>query len=239
MEITSLTHPIVKRLVKLRQSRKERYEQKCVGISGTKQVSEIRERKILLVERGFDCSLSAEETYIVTKEILKKVSGQASPEPLAALVSLPEFANLEGKSKVVALDNINDPGNVGTLLRTALALGYEGAFLTNTSADPFNDKALRAAMGAAFRLPLQIGTEVDLIALASHFSPLVADMEGIPLFEQKNVRNPLLILGSEAHGVSSTLKERFPKVSIPIQGIESLNVAAAGAILLYNLVYER
>lgn len=238
-EISSLQHPIVKLFVKLRDSRKDRYAEKQIPIMGIKQVEEASSVEILFTLPSFQTDVQAGEHYHVTEEILKKMTGQPSPEPICALVEMPPFADLSQKTRLLALDGVADPGNVGTLLRTALALGFDGAFLLEGCADPFNDKALRSAMGAALRLPLCLGTEEEFMDLAKNFTPLVADMGGSPLGELKSIERPLLILGSEAQGVSSTLKNLYPTVSIPIQGVESLNVAAAGAIMMYHFTHER
>lgn len=234
-EVTSLQHPIVKTFVKLRTSRKFRYEQQRVVIAGIKQVSEADGVEALILRKGFSLDKSAKQLYYVTEEILKKITGLETPEPAAAIVSMPAWSTLEGMNKIVVFNGIADPGNLGTLLRTALALGWEGAFLTEQCVDPFNDKALRAAKGATFALPLRIGTTEELMRLMEDYSAWVADMDGTPLSEVKRSKKMLLILGNEANGVSDELKKGCGSVSIPISGIESLNVAAAGAILMYAL----
>lgn len=242
-EITSLQHPIVKHLVKLRMEKEERTLSKTVLVMGKKIIQELSGKspfKTLLIEQGYqkDPRLEAEEIYIVSKEILKKITGIPSPEPIAAVVPLPPSANLNGKKFILALDSINDPGNLGTLLRTALALNWEGVFILDGSVDPFNDKALRSAKGATFQLPLSFGNKEDLkqLVLKNKLHVYLADMEGIPL-EQASVKSPLLLLlGSESHGVQPALKEHFEKISIPMSPkMESLNVSIAGAILMYNL----
>lgn len=235
-EVTSLQHPIVKTFVKLRSSRKFRYDQQQLVIAGIKQVSERSAVEILLVRKGFSFDKSAKQIFSVTDEILKKATGLETPEPVAAIVPMPKWDNLEGKKKILALDGIADPGNLGTLLRTALALGWDGAFLTEECVDPFNDKALRAAKGATFSLPLRMGTSEELLTLIDKgYQALVADMDGKPLPKIERKENVILILGNEANGVSELLKKKCDKIAIPIVNIESLNVAAAGAILMYNL----
>jgi RNA methyltransferase, TrmH family len=238
-EITSLQHPIVKRFVKLRESRKARYLERKVPIMGIKQIHEAPSCDTLFFVPPLLAHVQAKEYYQVTKEVLKKLTGQAQPEPVAALVPMPKFTNLNHLQRLIALDRVTDPGNVGTLLRTALGLGFDGAFLTDGCADPFNDKALRAAMGATFSLPLDMGDENMLIDLAKNFTPIIADSGGAPLFQWKAVENPLVILGNEAGGVSVIFKNKYPAISIPIQKIESLNVAAAGAIFMYHCLYGR
>lgn len=234
-EVSSLQHPIVKTFVKLRTSRKFRYERRQLVIAGIKQVSEAKAVEVLLLRNGFSLGKSAKQTFYVTEEILKKVTGLETPEPAAAIVAMPAGSTLEGKRKIVVLDGIADPGNLGTLLRTALALGWDGAFLTEECVDPFNDKALRAAKGATFLLPLRMGNVEELLALMEGYQSFVADMHGTPLPKVKSEEKLILILGNEAKGVSEKLKMHCDKVAVPINNIESLNVAAAGAILMYQL----
>jgi TrmH family RNA methyltransferase len=137
------------------------------------------------------------------------------------------------------LDRISDPGNLGTLLRTALALGWEGAFLTPHSADPFNDKAIRASKGACFFLPLQEGSyeELEELLKENQITAYVADLKGTSLPNLK-VKHPLaLILGNESLGPSAWAKQHGSAISIPMKkDVESLNVASAGAILMYELI---
>ncbi|HSX12034.1 MAG TPA: RNA methyltransferase, partial [Rhabdochlamydiaceae bacterium] len=180
----------------------------------------------------------SEKIYLVSMQILKKVTGLEAPEPIAAEISLPKTEDFSGKKLIVGLNAINDPGNLGTLLRTALALGWEGAFITKDSVDPFNDKALRAAKGATFKLPLCFGSSHDLGQLIrkNRWHVYAADMAGIPL-AQISIKMPLLLLlGNESHGIAENLKKQYELVSIPMSPkMESLNVSMAGAILMYSL----
>ncbi len=239
-EITSLQHQIVKHLVLLRKDRDYRQEKKQALIAGRKLISECFPLITqLFVEKGTPVPpipASCEICY-VSPEILKKITGLENPEPAAAEVSLPPPANLDGKKRILALDGISDPGNLGTLIRTALALGWEGVFITKTSTDPFNDKAIRAAKGASFRLPVQVGTREELEALIerNQMRAVVADIAGEPLSLAKIEGSLVLILGNESHGASQEMKTRYPSLKIPMDQMESLNVASAGAILMHAL----
>jgi len=234
VKITSLQNPIVKHLVTLRKEKSYRHEHKTVLISGKKVIEELKNLafKTLIIEEGNTFPYKAEQVFFVTKEILQKITGLASPEPIAAEIALPKEGSLNGKKRVLALDGISDPGNMGTLLRSALALGWEGVFITNNSVDPFNDKSMRAAKGACFHLPIIQGSWEDLCALIekNKFHAYVADLNG-ENFKTIKVSSPfILILGNESHGVT---KNAFTSVSIPMHpSMESLNVASAGAILM-------
>ena len=140
---------------------------------------------------------------------------------------------------VLVLDAVQDPGNFGTLARTAEALGAAGVVALPGTVDPWNPKSVRAAMGASFRLPV-IPAEWDALApwLAERgFVTLAAAAGGDPLPEPRPVR-AALVLGNEGAGVSEDTRARADRVvGIPLRGrAESLNVAAAGAILMYELL---
>ena len=195
-EITSLQHPIVKHFVKLRNSRAFRKEQKSALIVGTKLVLELSSHtqlKTLFIENGAEQPpVKAAHIYYVTPEILKKITGLEQPEPYAAEVELPKPADLSQKKFLLALDGIADPGNLGTLIRTAYALGWDGIFICEGSADPFNDKALRAAKGATFHIPLSEGSfgELDQLIEKSNLSVYIADMDGQSVRSSKSPDPP-------------------------------------------------
>ena len=241
--ISSRQHPIVKYLVKLRQDRQFRHEQKTVLIEGKKLVQEVcqkvsAKKLIALDESLITKEMTAEEVYIVPIEVFEKISGLPAPEGLLAEVSMPANASLNNMKWIIACDGINDPGNLGTLIRTALALGWEGVFLLEGCCDPYNEKAIRAAKGATFRLPIATGSWAELKEIASEngLTPLVADAAGKDVKQLDSVQKILLILCNEANGPSAATKRLCKPVSINMPGeMESLNVAAAGAILMYQL----
>ncbi len=239
-EIKSLQHPIVKHLLKLRENRAYREENQTAVIHGKILVQEIPKIKTLLIEKGHPIpkNLDFEVCYLVDEAILKKVSGVVTPEIMVAEVELPKPGDFSNAKALLALDQIRDPGNLGTLLRTALALGFEGAYLLDGTVDPFNDKVIRASKGASFKLPLMQGSFQKLSSLIEKLSltPYVADLEGKSI-ENATFSPPLLlILGNESHGPSEESKKISTSVTIPIsQKIESLNVAIAGSILMYQI----
>ncbi len=234
-EITSLQHPIVKRMVKLREDRSFREQEKSALVTGTKLATELSSSIKTLITTKKLSHLQGPEHFVATEDILKKITGVPSPEGVAAEVALPPPGKLEGKKFLLALDGLSDPGNLGTLLRTALALGWEGVFLTPSCVDPFNEKAIRAAKGASFRLPLCSGLWEEFDTISSKMNIYVADAKGQPLGTLQFKPPMVLVLGSESHGLSAAAKKRGTLVSIPIEKIESLNVAIAGAILMHSM----
>jgi TrmH family RNA methyltransferase len=147
---------------------------------------------------------------------------------------------------LLLLDGVQDPGNLGTLLRSAAALRASGAVLLPGCCDAFNAKAVRAARGACFRLPLWRATWPQLQQLAqdSGAAVLGADPRGDPQGAQRAARDAAkpgakpvwLALGAEGPGLTQAARELCTPVAVPgAGGMESLNVAAAGSILLYIL----
>ncbi len=243
LELNSLQHPLVKKLVLLRENKATRVAENLVLISGTKLIEELAlemplEALLLPKEKEPPKNWKIKTLYWVTESIFKKITGLPHPEPIAALLPLPSQKELTHKQWIVALDGVSDPGNLGTLLRTALGLGWEGAFLLPGCSDPFNERAIRAAKGATFKLDLCEGSHESLLELAKVKKlPLwAADLHGRPLSEVKTPKGSILVLGSEAAGINKNLKSHCQMLTIPLSGrMESLNVASAGAIALYKL----
>lgn len=238
-EITSLQHPLVKHIVKLRQDRQYRHAQQSFIMEGIKPILEIPKgwiKNLVYLPSLSPLAVEAEEEWIINEPILKKISGMVSSEGIIAEVRMPSWAALNTCQHVLALDGINDPGNMGTILRTALALGWQGAFILPTCCDPFNEKAIRAARGAHFKFPLAFGKTEDLKAQAAKngWTCVVADLDGQPPEQMAPLPKCLLVLGNEAHGASPEVLDFCSKVTIPMPGsMESLNVAVAGGILMY------
>ncbi len=244
--IQSLQNPLVKHLTKLVSHRKYRHECKSVVIEGQVLIQELhhtmRIKAIVTVdEKLIPPSCDCTDIYLVNDSILGKISGTKTPEGIIAEVEIPLFNSLEGKKWIVAFDAVQDPGNLGTLLRTALAFDWDGAFLLDGCCDPWNDKAVRAAKGATFKLPIINGTwdELKVLAKKNNCVPLAADLDGKPPENVECRDGILLVLGSEGQGLSKEAKEFCKKVSIPMHGeMESLNVSIAGGILMYTLKKE-
>lgn len=242
-EISSLQHAHVKHLVKLRDNKEYRYAQKKLVISGVKLIRELSEQfrfysLILEKESAHLFSYNAHETFLVPRQVLKKITGLENPEPIAAEIQMPGQANLQKCQFLLILDGISDPGNLGTLLRTAKALDWCGAYVTQSSVDPYNEKALRSAKGATFTLPIMQGSWDELQKLLSNnnMALFAADCQGED-FTRCTGKAPLaLAIGNEAHGLCADLKKAARAISVPMNGtMESLNAAIAGGILMHGL----
>lgn len=240
--VTSAHHPLIKYLIKLRDQRSFRQQEQRIMVEGKKMVEEIGKFQpihTLLVTNPalIPDSITCNEVIVTTESLLKKISGTQQPEGIIALCSFPPFRHLKGLKKIIALDGVSDPGNVGTILRTALALGWEGAYLLEGCCDPFNDKALRAAKGATFHLPLMSGSweQLKKISEENGWTRFVADLDGEAVDAIKQEEKILLVFGNETHGPSPETVKHCKKVTIPIQSqTDSLNVSVAAGILMYR-----
>lgn len=230
-KITSLQHPLVKHWFELRNQKSYRQETQRLLVVGKKMIQELPIDVLITLEDSEE--ISCKEKVIVTEPILKKITGLEAPDGFAAEIAMPkEEKNWKDKKRVLILDQIRDPGNLGTLLRTALALGWEGVITTPGTVDLFNDKALRAGKGAQFHLPFGELSQEEIQDLGLQF--YMADLEGTSL-EKGHFKTPMaLILSSEAHGARNWPNAQ--KITIPMKShVESLNVATSGAILLYEM----
>ena len=176
----------------------------------------------------------------VPEAVVRTLADAATPQPILAIGEVPAYGwDDVGDGAIVLLDGVQDPGNVGTLVRTALALGAAAVIGVGEVADPWGPKALRAAAGASFRGPVFRADAREAVErLAERGIPIwVAAADSAPL-EGPSPGPVALALGSEAHGVSASLRAAADRVvSVPLaRGVESLNVASAGAILLDRLL---
>ena len=242
-DITSPHHPIIKHLVRLRSNRSYRHANNTAVIVGYKMVKELSSsyplKNLVVTPQTDTTSLPADTIIKTTPSIIKKISGMDHPEPIAAEISLPSIKtlSLEGKNRLLLLDNISDPGNMGTLIRCAYSFGWDGVIITHTCVDPFNDKVIRSSKGSCFLCPLYFydTTKITEIITATNFNTIVADIEGSPLHGSDLTSPVILILGNESYGVNDAFKKISSKVTIPQQHFDSLNVAIAGGIIMYAI----
>ncbi|CAM8902199.1 hypothetical protein QQ045_009842 [Rhodiola kirilowii] len=276
--ITSATNPFVKHCLKLRLSSTYRHLHGLVVVVGTTPIREINQYQDLIedevtsiesllvldkggIPEGLE-SLGDDRVVRVSSVVMKKISGLQSTESVEAIavMKLPKhYRNVNDDEdcrgwfpsthRILVLEGIQDPGNLGTLLRSAMAFNWGGAYLLPGCCDPFNEKALRSSRGASFQLPIVSGSWTNLQDLKNqHHMKLLA---GHPDSKVKHIQvsklspnlarslvdKPLcLVLGSEGSGLSQEAMNSCQLVSIPMSGkFESLNVSVAGGIFLYML----
>ncbi|HLH17348.1 MAG TPA: RNA methyltransferase [Bryobacteraceae bacterium] len=194
--------------------------------------------------------LAGVKVAILPDRLFQSLAGTETSQGVMALVRPPVWTLeqlFRGRALVVVLDGVQDPGNAGTIVRAAEAFGATGALFLKGTVSPHNPKALRASAGSLFRLPYLAGVDAALAraALRQHRIELYAGVPARP----GNATRPLadvdftapcgLIIGNEAHGVSSELRSAAMDMSIPTIGVESLNAAVAAGILLYEARRQR
>lgn len=175
--------------------------------------------------------------------VISAASDSKTPQGILAISRVPQIIEREGPRLVLVIDGVQDPGNVGSLVRTATAAGATLVVHTTDSADPFGPKALRAGAGAHFHVPIQSATVIDKIGLSDTETSLYASAaDGEYVYNTIDWSGPCgLVVGAETHGVSASWHACCQgTVRIPIhQGIESLNVAAASAVILFEVARQR
>ena len=190
------------------------------------------------------------EAIAVSRRVIEKLSDLPSSRGLVALAAIPvtDLAELRLSADGVAvlLDGVQDPSNVGAILRSAEAFGVLGVILTTGSASPFSARTLRSSAGSSFRLPLATGVSPDeaVAWCRAHGARLVgADARGGGQAPKTLalIRPLVLVIGSEGHGISGAIAEEVvSRVTIPLSGrVESLNAGAAAAVLFYALQGDR
>jgi TrmH family RNA methyltransferase len=202
-------------------------------LDGAQRGAELRER----------ISMSTVETTQVTELEFRSAAETESPQGVLAIAEIPSHSleQLSGREtlRIIVLDGVQDPGNVGTIVRTAAALGTDALMTLPGTVDPWNAKVVRSAMGALFHHPLIHSTVDDLSAFMSREGGEIwgADAHGEPVESITAPKRLALVVGNEGAGLSSSMRERVTRlVSLPISsGVESLNVAVAAGILLYQL----
>lgn len=262
-KITSTDNAYIKHCVKLRDNAKYRQQHGRLLLAGVVPITEIAgantplDVQVAFVPLARECPGFVKPKVIVyvSEPVLKKLAGVESAESIGLVVemSFPQPVDLTRVAceRLLVLDGVQDPGNLGTLLRTALAFGWDAAFLLPGCCDPFNSKALRASRGAALRMPLEAGSweRLQQVVDAHGLKLLAGQQQGtgeelaVPQRQQHSSSNvpsgmpPVaLVLGSEGQGLSETALQHCTPVAVPMVGhMESLNVGVAGAILMFVL----
>lgn len=171
---------------------------------------------------------------IVSDEILKKLSNNVSPEGVVFIAKENEIKP-EKEDKILYLDHIADPGNMGTLIRTALAFDYDLIVVSENSVSIYNEKVVNSSKGAIFAMPIKVGDLTPYLDSHQIIVSLLSD-DSVSLDELNVEEKFVLILGNESHGVKRDSKRNATvKVKIPIKNIDSLNVAVAGGILMNKI----
>jgi tRNA G18 (ribose-2'-O)-methylase SpoU len=253
----SVLSPAVKKFLPL-LTEKGRYKESRFLIEGAKNVADVVEVSpeiihTVLVAEGFEnAELKAAldyrrvRTQVVTAEELAALCGTETPQGVVAVANFgalrPDWAKI---STVTLLDGVQDPGNLGAILRTSAALGMEAVVLGKGTCDPYNPKVVRASAAALLRMPLETGedlaTKIHFLRTKGFTIVATSPHAKVTLEQSKLRRKVALLFGNEGGGVGENLIDQADEVvRIPMKGkVESLNVAVAHGLLTYDLMRLR
>lgn len=258
--ITSVSNAQVKNVVQLLQKSKARKKQGLFVVEGWKMCREMPDAwmKAVYVTEEFYENMSPQhkETYaekgileIVSDPVFQRMSDAKTPQGILAIVAQPEYTLEETlcgeKPLMVVLEDLQDPGNVGTILRTAEGAGVSGILLSRQCADLFSPKTVRSTMGSIYRMPFcyadNLAETLEKLK-RDGYAIYAADLAGARDYDQADYTDKAAILiGNEGNGLSGELLALADKsVRIPMEGgAESLNAAMAAGILMYEAARQR
>ncbi len=263
--ITSMKNPQIKDIRGLLKRSKDRRKQGLYVVEGLKMFEEALDadllhkayfsesfymEKIQKIERKKEnLSYFHDLDYQVLRDdVFKQISDTITPQGVMGIIKSQEYdlKHLLTQEDVflLILEDIRDPGNLGTMIRTAEAAGVTGIIMNSSSVDIYNPKVIRSTMGSIFRMPIYIAENLyeTLLKVKDNKIPIyAAHLEGEPYNNQKFNKKNAILIGNEANGLSQEISEMTDKwIKIPMKGrVESLNAAVASAILMYELARQR
>lgn len=262
IEITSSKNPLIKEIKSLYR-KKDRMKNKSFIIEGIKIVEEAIDnnysiKNIIYTDQLFKTKdgedfyqkiKSLENIVYVPDNIFKEISDTENPQGILG-IAMYEYNSVEEISKIetpflLFLDGIQDPGNMGTIIRTADAFNINGVIITEGCVDPYNPKVVRATMGSIFRVPLYYTFKAmeDLMELKKENIKIYStSLDGsIPIYDADFKEGFILSIGNESKGVSEEIFSLSDKlIKIPMPGMaESLNAGVAASIIMYEAMKQR
>jgi len=242
MLITSLDNDRIKGYIKLKE-RKYRKKTKTFIVEGLHLVLEAYKTGNiieLILEKDEVLPFDVPCVY-VTEEIINRISLLETPSKIMALCKMPDEAEDLG-NRIVLLDEIQDPGNLGTIIRSSLAFDVDTIVLSNNSVDVYNPKVIRATQGMIFHLNIIVKDLHEIIDRLKReeipiYGTKVEYGEDVRILKEKDKRKYALVMGNEGNGISNDILDKCDKfLYIDMNNkVESLNVAVAASIILYEL----
>ena len=253
--LTSKENPTVRLYQKLASQKKERQRYGLFVLEGVRITEDAllcgNVKKLLITEKcaetsGLDFSALRADVYVISEEIASRISQTESPQGVFAVCEIPRIKPVfTDNSRYVVLFGLQDPGNAGTIIRTADALGIDGIFLCGTC-DIYSPKALRSTMGAVFRSRICVmNSEEELFSLLKENGvqtvASVVDSRAVPLTELPACGRQAVLIGNEGSGLPENTANRCDvRMTIPMQGnANSLNAAMAAGIIMWEMVKRR
>lgn len=252
MIITSTSNEQIKNIIQLKEKSKVRKQKKQYVVEGVKMFSEVPKENLkgVYVSESFlkenKGKLQEADFQVVSDSVFKKISDTVTPQGVLAVVAqntktLDELLNNRKKNKscIVVLDRLQDPGNLGTIIRTAEGAGVSGIVMSSDCADIYNPKVIRSTMGSVFRVPFVVVEDLpDAVEQmkACGITTYAAHLQGEDYNKGVFGKDIALLIGNEARGLSEEISGKADQfIRIPMEGkVESLNAAVAAAILMYE-----
>ena len=243
MFIESSQNKIIKEINSLKQ-RKYREQKGLFIVEGERLLSEAKPLYVLAREDYTGDLGSFEKVYTAAPSLFDKTADTVNPQGIMGVCEIPEtnINDIPKEPFLVLLDRVTDPGNMGTIIRTADAAGADGVVLSKGCTDPYSLKTVRSTMGSIFHLPVY--TDVDLCDFIKNknIKTFAAHLKGEKsCFDTDMTGGIGIIIGNEANGISDELSELAAElVKIPMPGkAESMNAAVAAGIMIYEAVRQR
>jgi TrmH family RNA methyltransferase len=253
--ISSTTNPKIKQVRALQMKRHSRERESAFVVEGVRWAREVvaagaRVQLVLHTDhldargRGLANSMArlGAEVRVVSDQVMTACTDTQSPPGILMVLPIPELSLPERLDLALVVDGLADPGNMGTLLRTALAAGVQAVFCTPGTVDPYNPKVVRGGMGAHLRLPIITLEAEQLPERITGLRVWLAEARNGERYTSVDWRCPsALVIGGEARGPSDPIRRiASGSVHIPIaNGVESLNAAIAAAVILFEVVHQR
>ena len=225
----------IKNITRLKQ-KKYRQQEGLFIAEGGKVIKEFLNSTFKLVDLFTTETFNVENESIISEADLKKISCLTTPNTALAIFKIPNSKDLKNEGLILALDDIRDPGNLGTIIRLCDWFGIKQLVCSHKTVDCYNPKVVQATMGSLTRVKI-VYTDLSAYLKAINLPVFGAFMDGKNVYQTNLPKAGILVLGNEANGISSIIETCVTdKISIPrfgdLQATESLNVATAGAILL-------
>ena len=228
------------KLITSLQQKKYRKQEQLFFVEGVKGVQELLDSNFELYElfttKSDFPSIDRSKVNIVTDSELKKISALTTPNTCLAIFKIPAAISFEEKGLLVALDDVRDPGNLGTIIRLCDWFGIKTLFCSEETVDIYNPKVVQATMGSISRVNVVYG-DLENLLVETKLPIFGTFMDGKNIYQESLPNEGIIVMGNEANGISKTIENLVSeRIAIPrfgdLQATESLNVATATAIIL-------
>ena len=253
--ISSTSNSRIKNIMNLKNSARARRQQDCFLVEGPRMFFEVPKERLLEIyvtegfEKKYGDRLAGCRYELISDAVCRHLSDTRTPQGVTALVKkqetpLEEILARDENPCLFLLENLQDPGNMGTILRTSEGAGVSGIIINRESVDPYNPKVIRSTMGAIFRMPFVVVDAFEDVLRRlkeAGVRTFAAHLDGEDFYRQDYRGGCAFFIGNEGNGLSEELAARADgRIRIPMKGqVESLNAAVAATVLMYETLRQR